>query len=356
MSEKITDTLAALQQMGATDYRAHGHDYASADSAQIRRSISRKRAVYGTGIGVTSVAAAGALVFAASAVGGRDALSIGPAGTSTSPSAHPDDAVAPDTSPSPQVSTTGNDNRQGEVGGDESAAADTSTIAPGTDAETILALGAKSLNVSVEEVRAAVIAALPPQAGGNYEGWLSIGEAFDLTDATPQSLADYLVGSTLSNLKASGVAPADYEETLIKASLITQEVRNQSDYAKVAAVIDNRLKHEMRLELDSTVRYISPSEAVFTSDDERATDSPYNTYLYDGLPPGPIGSVTPAAIDAAAHPANSDALYFVTVNLETGETKFASDFETHLANVQELQDWVKANPEYAGSAVPSDEE
>lgn len=340
MSDKLTAAMSALQQLGAADYRAHEHDYASANNAQVHRRVARKRAVYGAGVGIGSVAAVGAIVFAASAVGGREALTIGPAGTSTSPTSQADDAASSGASPSPVPSQQADDQQ-------DPGTSSAQSISPGTGAEAILALGAKSLNVSVDELRAAVIAALPAQAEGNYEGWLSVDDMLDLSDATPDMLAEFLVGSTIKNLKASGVAPADYQETLIKASLITQEARNQSDYAELAAVIDNRLDQGMNLELDSTVKYVSPSQGEFTSDDERATDSPYNTYMYDGLPPGPIGSAIPAAaIDAAAHPAQSDSLFFVTVNMETGETKFSDNFSEHQQNVWDLQDWVREHPEY----------
>ena len=113
---------------------------------------------------------------------------------------------------------------------------------------------------------------------------------------------------------------------------------------KVARVIQNRLDQGLRLELDSTVKYISPSEGVFTTDADRATDSPYNTYLYEGLPPGAIASPTDVSVDAVLHPADGDWLFFVTVNLDTGETAYASTFEEHQANVQKLQAWIKAQP------------
>ena len=97
------------------------------------------------------------------------------------------------------------------------------------------------------------------------------------------------------------------------------------------------------LQLDSTVLYAGAGEGPFVSAEDRDIDSPYNTYLYEGLPPGAIGSPSDAAIDAVLNPAEGDWLYFVTVNLKTGETLFATTYEEHLANVQLLQEWISAN-------------
>ena len=62
------------------------------------------------------------------------------------------------------------------------------------------------------------------------------------------------------------------------------------------------------------MKYVAPSEGVFTSDEDRNTDSPYNTYKYPGLPPGPIAAPGAASIEAAVAPAQHDYFYFVTRN------------------------------------------
>ncbi len=100
----------------------------------------------------------------------------------------------------------------------------------------------------------------------------------------------------------------------------------------------------MPLELDSTVKYAVGSDgSVFTTSEDRQSDSPYNTYKVVGLPPGPIASPGAASIDAAVTPAEHGYFFFVTVNLLTGETKYATDYAGHQANVKELQAWMKAN-------------
>ena len=104
-----------------------------------------------------------------------------------------------------------------------------------------------------------------------------------------------------------------------------------------------KLAVDMPLGLDSTVKYIAPSEGVFTSEEDRASDSPYNTYKVVGLPPGPIASPGDASLEAAVSPADTGYLYFATVNLDTGETKYATTYTDHQKNVKELQQWVRDN-------------
>lgn len=334
MSDTLTDGLSALQQAGAAEFRAHQQSYSSANLVQIRHRVLRRRAVYGTGIGVAGIAAAGAIVFAASAAGVGTRAEFNPATAITNATAQADDAAAGTTSASPipshSIGAEGNDYDQ---------------VVPGTDAETILKLGSQSIGVSVEELRAAVVAALPPQAGGNYEGWLGVDGYLDLSDATADELAQSLVQSTIAQLDSADVTPAEYQDTLIVASLVAASAPHAEDWPKIAAVFDNRLAQGIALQADASVVYADRGKlgdfdaAPFTVDDR------YNTYEHVGLPPGPIGAVSAAAIDAAANPATGNWLFFVTVNPQTGETKFAETLEEHEQHVGELLDWMSAHPQ-----------
>jgi UPF0755 protein len=116
-------------------------------------------------------------------------------------------------------------------------------------------------------------------------------------------------------------------DIVIIASLIEREARVPQDRAKVAAVIYNRLRLHMRLQIDATVLYGIPHKVPTLADLKRP--SPYNTYLIDGLPPTPIASPGLAAIDAALHPASIDALYYVVCE-PSGQSCFtnsATEFE-----------------------------
>lgn len=139
----------------------------------------------------------------------------------------------------------------------------------------------------------------------------------------------------------------------VVASIIDKEVTIPEDRAKVARVIYNRLDEGMRLQFDSTVYYAT---GVYPPEEQPAgafepygpPESGYNTYKVDGLPAGPISAPGRAAMEAAAGPADGDWLYFVTVNFETGETRFTADPAEHERNVADWRQWCDANGNPSG--------
>ena len=153
-------------------------------------------------------------------------------------------------------------------------------------------------------------------------------------------------------LDEAGVAPADRWKTIVMASLIQREAGLRDDYYKVARVFYNRLDPNQwesgRLESDATVAYgTGNTHLVTTTDDEREDpNNVYNTYLHPGLPVGPISNPGDLAIDAALHPAEGSWLFFVTWNLDTGETIFSSTVDEHDAGVTKWNNWMKDHPEY----------
>lgn len=156
-----------------------------------------------------------------------------------------------------------------------------------------------------------------------------------------------MVDEMTKRLVAVGVAEPDRARVLTIASLIQREAgSNPGDFYKVSRVIQNRLDAGMLLQFDSTAHYgyewkhgARTNGGVFSTSDELKDDNPYNTYVHSGLPIGPIGAPGDPAIDAALHPATGTWLYFVTVNLDTGETVFSSTLAEHNAAVKQLQDW-----------------
>jgi UPF0755 protein len=111
----------------------------------------------------------------------------------------------------------------------------------------------------------------------------------------------------------------------------------------VARVIYNRLETDATgrlLQIDATVNYaLGRDLGLGLTTEDLQVDSPYNTRRYPGLPPGPIESPGDAAIEAAANPTPGDWIYYVTVNLETGETKFAESYQDFLRYKRELDAW-----------------
>jgi len=206
---------------------------------------------------------------------------------------------------------------------------------------------AEATGVTVDEVTATAedtdALGLPAEAGGNLEGWLFPSTYQFDPGVTPVKALQAMITETITQLDAQGVAAADRERILTVASLVEMEAKLTEDRPMIAGVIYNRLALDMKLEFDSTVKYVAPGEGAFTSDDDRATDSPYNTYLYKGLPPGPIAGPGASSIAAAVTPSQHSFLFFVTVNLATGETAYAETFPEHQVNVQTLQQWVRDN-------------
>lgn len=160
--------------------------------------------------------------------------------------------------------------------------------------------------------------------------------------------ADQLVEIMLARLDEE-LAKHDYtrseaHELLTLASMIQLEARLELDFYKVSTVFNNRLDINMPLQSDATVNYGTNGETVTTTDEQRATDNPYNTYFYRGLPIGPIGSPGGLAIDAAVNPVEGDWLYFVTIDLSTGETVFSETLAQHERAVQNFRAYCRANP------------
>jgi UPF0755 protein len=119
------------------------------------------------------------------------------------------------------------------------------------------------------------------------------------------------------------------------ASLVEKETGTASERPLVAAVYANRLKIGMGMQADPTVIYALQKAGTYTGNlrrDDLQFDSPYNTYRYPGLPPGPIAAPGKASLEAAAKPADVDYLYFVSKN--DGSHVFASSLEEHNRNVQ----------------------
>ena len=82
----------------------------------------------------------------------------------------------------------------------------------------------------------------------------------------------------------------------------------------------------------------------FSAQEKQDASNKYNTYVHTGLPPTPLGSPANSAIEAAAHPESNGYYYWVTVNIETGETKFASTYAEHRQNQAEFRAWCNQNP------------
>jgi len=224
------------------------------------------------------------------------------------------------------------------------------TLPEGLRLEEALNRLATGAGVTVPELEAAAADAatigLPAYAGGKLEGFIFPATYEFEPDATAAEVLTATVtrfGQAATDVSLEAGASAlqiSPLEAVTVASIVEAEASRAEDRPRVARVIFNRLAAGMRLQMDSTVHYaVGTAGDVFTTDEEREIDSPYNTYRAAGLPPGPIGSPGEEAMIAALAPAAGDWRYFVTVNLDTGETRFARTPEEHQANVTLLQQY-----------------
>ena len=132
----------------------------------------------------------------------------------------------------------------------------------------------------------------------------------------------------------------DYDnlfEIITKASIVEKEAKLDSERPTVAGVINNRIKKNMKLEIDACVVYavtegLYSIETVYYSHLKK--DSPYNTYMYAGLTPGPICCPGITSIEAVINPEKHDYLYYHTdEEKKDGSHIFTKDFETHTATM-----------------------
>lgn len=233
----------------------------------------------------------------------------------------------------------------------ENKVTDRLLITEGTTLPDALEIIAETTGIPLAEVQTAsedlAHFGLPSEAV-SLEGYL-FPATYELDGGQdPYAVLDLMVNTMYEKLDAAGVAVEDRYRILTMAALVQREAGpNTDDFYKIARVFYNRLDQDMLLQSDATVAYGTGNlHTVWTTDAERADASnPYNTYANPGLPVGPIGLPGELAIDAAINPAAGDWLFFVPINLATGETVFTTNVEDHEAAAQRLRDWCAESDE-----------
>ncbi|MEZ0324368.1 MAG: endolytic transglycosylase MltG [Fimbriimonas sp.] len=133
--------------------------------------------------------------------------------------------------------------------------------------------------------------------------------------------------------------PKTLHDAVIHGSLVELEAGTDEDRPMIAGVIENRLKKNMRLQIDASLLYGIQKWRTLTFDDYRDIKGPYNLYRVNGLPPGPICSPTVLSIKAAMNPAKHNHLYYVA--LPSGVSLFAPTYEEHKRNIQKRKKALK---------------
>jgi UPF0755 protein len=181
-----------------------------------------------------------------------------------------------------------------------------------------------------------VRSALLPQGSTNHEGLL-----FPSTYQISEKDDEVSVARRLVSEMEERVAPIDFGvaeslgysryEAIVIASMVEAEAKIDSERAKVARVIYNRLEIGEKLGIDATVNYAIRDHKLGLTVSELATDSPYNTRLYPGLPPTPIGAAGEEALQAAASPAEGEWLFYVLADCD-GRHAFSESYDEFLVD------------------------
>lgn len=230
------------------------------------------------------------------------------------------------------------------------------TIPEGLRVEQVVEVLAEETDFGARQFRRALDQpelGLPGYAKGNPEGYLFPATYSFRPNDKPVTMLAAMVdrwrqAAEEADLE-SAAAALDYTpaELMTIASLVESEANRDEDRGKVARVIYNRLETDVTnglLQIDATVNYaLGRDLGLALTEEDLNVDSPYNTRRYPGLPPGPIESPGDAAIAAAANPTEGPWVYYVTVNLETGETKFAEDYDDFLTYRNELLAWCETS-------------
>lgn len=218
-----------------------------------------------------------------------------------------------------------------------------------TSAQIGVAVNASLTNITLEQWEAVVrdpssieigqklLAGIP--SGQGLEGYLFPDTYRFRADADAKTVAETMVLTLSRRLAENEMVVPDHlimqngmtlHEVMTLASIVEREVRSPEDMARVAGIFFTRLKIGMALQADSTVNYITGKRDSAVSLADSRIESPYNTYIHLGLPPGPISNPGMNAIRAVLSPVDSDALYFLTT--PKGEVIYAKTFDEHVAN------------------------
>jgi UPF0755 protein len=230
----------------------------------------------------------------------------------------------------------------------------TAQLREGLTVEQSLPLLAEGTGLPLADFEAAVA---DPSAYGvsadSLEGWLFPATYTFDPGVTAEGVVQRLVDRTVESLDSAGVPVDDRQRILTIASIIQREARFEADMQKVSTVIQNRLNPANQetfglLQMDSTAQYGygEMHDGTVSSSEEALNDpNPWNTYVNPGLPVGPISNPGDVAIKSAMNPADGPWLYFVTVNLNTGETVFTTNLSDHNRAVAQWQEWCSQNPD-----------
>ena len=217
------------------------------------------------------------------------------------------------------------------------------TIPEGWTLKKIAAhLEAKGVSTRAEVLAAAASQALLERLqvpAENLEGYLFPDTYFFPVGYPAEAVVEQMALNFFDRLgeldpEARKLPARELHEKLILASIVEREYRLEAEAPLIASVFNNRLRYNIGLESCATLEYIITDlldrpHPRFLSEEDKRLKSPYNTYLWAGMPPGPISNPGRVALAASLHPARTNFYYFVLKDAETGQHYFSDSLKQH---------------------------
>ncbi|MCC8097645.1 MAG: endolytic transglycosylase MltG [Eubacterium sp.] len=173
-----------------------------------------------------------------------------------------------------------------------------------------------------------------PERENRLEGYLFpdtyfIGYDMDAWDVVNMMLSNFNE-KVYEGIYKSAITDYSLDDIVIIASIIEKEIKYDDERRIAASVIYNRLNSGMKLQMDATVLYALNEHKERVMEADTQVESEYNTYYVEGLPIGPIGNAGLNSFDGALNPADTDYIYYVLQNTETGQHYFTADYDDFL--------------------------
>lgn len=177
-----------------------------------------------------------------------------------------------------------------------------------------------------------------PQRDNLLEGYLYPNTYFIREDMTAYDVVNMLLeefnkqiteNDIVKRAKSQGIT---LDDAVKIASLIEGEVRLEAERVMVSSVIHNRLSTNTKLQIDASILYALGERGKSLTTNDLKLESPYNTYYVEGLPEGPISNPRIESVIAACEPADTDYLFYVVKDVNTGEHAFSKDYDEFLKN------------------------
>ncbi len=222
------------------------------------------------------------------------------------------------------------------------------TIPEGMRIQQIVPLVSEALGIDEAELFGALDSQMSriDDRAPTLEGYLFPATYTFDPNVDAKTVISTMVDRMEAELASFGRQLKDSHDLLSLAALIQAEGKHEEDFFKISRVFANRLDKGMLLQSDPTVKYRYQGEQSNFTGGVKDASNPFNTYIYKGVPVGPVGNPGSLAIEAALRPADGNWLFFVAINLKTGETVFSETLAEHERAAELYRQWLRDNPDW----------